>query len=113
MAEVRPGEEVDENQDVGQVNRVRIVIADTHTFVRSQEINRTIGSFTFDHYIDEARRQIKGSGTAIRNSAGEAIGVRPTKLEVLNVLETEFRASLEVARSLAKAADTGENEDDA
>lgn len=94
MAELQPGEEVVEGQDPKEVDRVRVVMADTYTFVRSQEINRTIASFTFDHYIDEAKRQIKGVGRQLRDASGEAYDVRPTKLEALERLETEFNASL-------------------
>ena len=103
-AELLPGEETLENQPIREVDKVRIAIADAYTFVRSQEINRTIASFTFDHYIDEAKRQIKGEGRQLRNAAGEVGGVRPTKLEALEALETDFNASLEIAESMAKAA---------
>ena len=104
MADLLPGEEVLEGQDVSEVDRVRIVVADVYTFVRSQEINRTIASFTLDHYIDEAKRQIKGEGRQLRNAAGEAYNVRPTKLEALNRLETEFTKSFSLMEDLAKAA---------
>lgn len=103
-AELLPGEQSLENQPLRQVDKVRTAIADAYTFVRSQEVNRTIASFTFDHYIDEAKRQIKGTGRELRNAAGEVGGVRPTKLEALEALETDFNASLEVAESMAKAA---------
>ena len=104
MAEVEPGEQVSEGQPLSQVDKVRRIVADVYTFVRSQEINRTIGGFTFDHYIDEAKRRIGGTGRAIRNAAGEAFDQRPTKLELLDSLEEEFRASFEVMDTLAKAA---------
>ena len=110
MAELLPGEEVTEVQSPREVDRVRVVVADTYTFVRSQEINRTIGSFTFDHYIEEAKREIKGTGTSIRDAGGAAIGVRPTKLEALEVLENEFRATLPTIREMAKAADAEEED---
>lgn len=110
MADLLPGEEVLEGQNVSEVERVRVVVADTYTFVRSQEINRTIASFTLDHYIDEAKRQIKGEGREIRDASGKAVDVRPTKLEALEKLETEFKASLEIAKQLAKAAANLEDE---
>jgi len=104
MAEVIAGEEIAEGQSPTQAEKVRRVVADVYTFVRSQEINRTIGSFTFDHYIDEAKRRIKGTGRAIRNAAGESFDQRPTKLEFLDSLEAEFRASFKTIEELAKVA---------
>jgi len=113
MAELQPDEAGFESQEQKEVRRVRRVIADTYTFIRSQEINRTLASFTFDHYIEEAKRQIKGDGRAIRNAAGEAFDIRPTKLAALTSLEDEFRATLEAAKVMAKAADAiGDEEDD-
>lgn len=111
MADLLPGEEVTEVQSPREVDRVRVVVSDTYTFVRSQEINRTIGSFTFDHYIDEAKRQIKGEGTALRRADGSAFGLRPTKLEALSRLETEFRATLETMRTMAEAADNASEDE--
>ena len=105
MANVREGDDVLETQKREEVRRVRKIVADTYTFVRSQEINRSLSGFTMDHYIEEAKRQIKGEGRAIRNAAGEAFGLRPTKLESLTSLEDEFRATLETAKVMAKAAD--------
>jgi len=110
MAELLPGEDTLENQDSREVDRVRIIVADVYTFVRSQEINRTIAGFTFDHYIDEAKRQIKGEGVSIRDAAGTAFGLRPTKLEALERLETQFRETLSVAERLAKQAEEQEEE---
>lgn len=105
MAQLQPGEETLEAQKTSEVRRVRRVIADTYTFVRSQEINRTLSGFTLDHYIEEAKRQIMGTGRSIRDAAGETINLRPTKLEQLNSLEEEFRSTLETAKTMAKAAD--------
>lgn len=104
MAELVPGEEVLEGQEVSEVEQARTVVADVYTFVRSQEINRTIASFTFDHYIDEAKNRIKGEGRQIRDAAGESFDIRPAKLEALEKLETEFNASLTLIESLAKTA---------
>lgn len=117
-----PEEEKLERQKAQEIRRVRRVIADTYTFVRGQEINRTLGGYTFDHYLEEGKRQIKGAttviggieqqGRALRGSSGEAFGVRPSKLDALDSLEDEFRATLETAKTMAKAADatTDENE---
>lgn len=111
-AKLQPGEEVLEGQSRSQVIRIRTVVANVFTFVRSQEINRTISSFTFDHYLDEAKRKIKGEGRQLRNAAGEVSGVRPSKLEALEALENEFNESLPVIEALAEAvAETEELED--
>jgi len=110
MAKVQEGDAVDERQKASEVRRVRRIVADTYTFIRSQEINRTLSGFTMDHYIEEAKRQIKGEGRSIRDASGEAFGLRPTKLEALNSLETEFRATLETARVMALAADDSGDE---
>jgi hypothetical protein len=111
MAQLQPGEETLPAQKRKEAQRVRRIIAETHVFVRSQEINRTLQSFTLDHYIEEAKRKISGTGREIRDGAGEAFDLRPTKLESLNILEDEFRATLTAAREMAKAADASLQED--
>lgn len=121
MAELPPGGDTLESQELQEVRRVRRVVADTYTFIRSQEINRTLSGFTMDHYIEEAKNSIKGltvsiggidqEGRALRSANGEAFGIRPSKLDALNSLEDEFRATLEAAKVMAKAADAeGEEE---
>ena len=105
MAKVEPGEEILEGQTITEVDKVREVVASTYTFIRSSEINKTIASFTLDHYIDEAKRAIKGEGRAIRNAAGEVKDIRPSKLDVLLNLEKMFSDSFEVIEALAKKAD--------
>ncbi len=112
MAELLPGEQVAEGQDKREVDRVRKVIADTYTFVRSQEFNRTIASYTFDHYIEFAKQRIKGTGRQIRNASGQTLDLRPTKLETLEKLESEFRSTLEQARSMAESADDDQADED-
>ncbi len=85
---------------------VRTVLSDTYTFVRSAEINKTILSFTFDHYIDEAKREIK-EDRIIRSAADPIteIGRRLSKLNSLAKLEQDFSNSLEKIRKLAEAKD--------
>ena len=113
VTNIYPGEEVPEGQSIRTSERIRRVVGDTYSFVRSQEINRSLGSFTLDHYIEEEKRSIKGEGRDIRDAAGEAFDVRPTKLESIDSLEDEFRAVLKEAQALAKMADdrTGEEEE--
>lgn len=111
MGNLLPGEEVQDSQDKFEVERVRRVIADTYTFVRSQEFNRTIAGYTFDHYIEFAKQSIKGKGREIRNAAGQVLDIRPTKLEALETLQTAFKSVLTEARKLAEKADTSEAEE--
>lgn len=121
MAELPPGDAVLESQKQQEVRRVRRVVADTYTFIRSQEINRTLSGFTFDHYLEEAKRAIKGetvsiggvdqTGRALRSANGEAFGIRLSKLDALDFLEDEFRATLETAKVMAKAADADDSSD--
>lgn len=85
---------------------LRSIIADTYTFVRSAEINKTISSFTFDHYIDEAKRAIKED--RILRSASDpvtGIGKRLSKLSALEKLEQDFKNSLSKLRKMAEAKD--------
>lgn len=85
---------------------LRSVLSDTYSFVRSAEINKTILSFTFDHYIDEAKREIK-EDRIIRSSADPVteIGRRASKLSALAKLEQDFNNMLGKIRKLAEAKD--------
>lgn len=105
MGTLLPGEAVQDGQDKFEVERVRKVIADTYTFVRSQEYNRTISSFTFDHYIEFEKQAIKGSGRQIRSASGQILGTRPTKLESLTNLQNSFKSVLTQARAMAESVD--------
>lgn len=86
---------------------MRAVLADTYTFVRSTEINKTILSFTFDHYIDEAKREIKED--RILRSASDpntGVGKRPSKLSSLTKLQTDFNNAVAKIQKLAEAKDS-------
>jgi hypothetical protein len=111
MAELLPGEAVPEGQDKFEVDRVRKSVADVYTFVRSQEFNRTIASYTLDHYIEFAKQRIKGTGRQVRSASGEVLDLRPTKLETLEKLHTTFQSVLEQARAMAETADDSDAED--
>lgn len=106
MGTILPGEAVQEGQDKSEIERIRTIIADTYTFVRSQEYNRTIASFTFDHYIEFAKQAIKGTGRQIRTASGQTIGIRPTKLETLTNLQNSFKSVLNQARNIAESMDS-------
>lgn len=87
---------------------LRTVLADTYTFVRSAELNKTIASFTFDHYIDEAKRQIKVD--RILSSASDStkgVGTRPAQLTALTTLQTDFNNMLTQLQALASKKDAG------
>ncbi len=85
---------------------VRSALADAYTFVRSREINKTIAGFTFDHYIDEAKRLIK-EDTLLRSasSPAEGVGRRMSKLSSLEKIQRDFNNAMAKARELAKAND--------
>jgi len=105
MGNLLPGEQVQDGQDKLEVERVRRVVADTYTFVRSQEFNRTIAGYTFDHYLEFAKQSIKGKGREIRSASGRVLDLRPTKLESLESLQTAFKSVLTQARTMAEKAD--------
>lgn len=85
---------------------VRTALANTYTFVRSREINKTIASFTFDHYIDEAKRTLK-EDRILRSasSPAEGVGRRLSKMSELEKIEKDFKKAMTKARELAKAND--------
>lgn len=104
-----PNEVVAQTTDeLEKTDKVRQAIADTYTFVRSREINATVASFTLDHYIDEAKRQIKGDGRLLRDASGQdslAVGTRPTQLEALASIQQAFDDAFEDAKKMAEEAD--------
>jgi hypothetical protein len=94
-------------KEIKEGDELRSVLADTYTFVRSVEINKTISSFTFDHYIDEAKRSIK-EDRVLRSASdpNSGVGKRPSKLTALQKLETDFTNSLDRIRKIAKDKDS-------
>ncbi len=89
-------------------DEIRRSIADTYTFVRSAELNRTVSSFTLDHYIDEAKRRIKDP--RILRAASDptkGVGTRPSKLDTLTRLEEDFNKSFNKAVQIAKNQGSG------
>lgn len=104
-----PNEVVAKTPDeLQKTDQIRLSIANTYTFVRSREINTTIASFTLDHYIDEAKRLIKGDGRLLRDASGQdslAIGSRPTQLESLAAIQQAFNNAFDDAKKLAEEAD--------
>jgi hypothetical protein len=97
---------VQSDADTKAGDQIRRSIADVYTFVRSRDINKTISSFTLDHYIDEAKRRIKEP--KILRSASDpsrGVGTRPSQLEALTKLEESFNKTYEQAKKLAEEAD--------
>jgi len=92
---------------------VRSALANAYTFVRSREINKTISGFTFDHYIDEAKRSLK-EDRILRSAASpaEGVGRRLSKMSMLEKVERDFNNAMAKARELAKQndADTASEE---
>jgi hypothetical protein len=85
---------------------MRSVLANTYTFVRSAELTKTISSFTFDHYIDEAKRELK-EDRVLRSASNpaEGVGKRQAKIAALEKLELDFKNSLTNMRKLAEVKD--------
>lgn len=110
-----PNETVAKTSDeLEKTDQIRRSVADTYTFVRSREINATIASFTFDHYIDEAKRLIKGDGRLLRDASGQdslAVGTRPTQLESLASIQEAFEKAFEDAKKIAEEADRLDEEE--
>lgn len=93
-------------QERRQDAEVRTALANAYTFVRSREINKTVSSFTFDHFIDEAKRAIK-EDRLLRSasSPAEGVGRRLSKLSQLEKVKKDFDGAMVKARELAKAND--------
>lgn len=91
-------------QDRRADSAMRAVLSDTYVFVRSAEINKTISGFTFDHYIDEAKRALK-EDRILSSAAGPSVGKRQAQITALETLETNFKNSLASMRKLAEAKD--------
>ncbi len=73
---------------------IRTVLANAYTFVRSNGINSNIAIFTFDHYIEETKKDLM-------NGARK----RPSKLAALEKVERDFINMLAKARELANLLD--------
>lgn len=94
-------------QERKAATEMRTVLADTYTFVRSAELNKTIASFTFDHYVDEAKRKIK-EDRILRSASNpsQGVGKRPSQLSALTKLEQDFNNMLGKIREAAEAKDS-------
>ena len=103
-----------EKTKLDEADKLRETVGNVYTFVRSQELNRVIAAFTFDHYIDEAKRRLKGTGRQIVDAAGKVVmddkgtaaPPRPSLLDYLAKLQEAFTSSYPVALKAAKNADT-------
>jgi hypothetical protein len=99
-----------ETQSTAQDRRadttMRSVLSDTYVFVRSAEVNKTISSFTFDHYIQEAKNALKVD-RILKSASNPAVGVgsRQAIITALETLETNFNNSLDSMKKLAQAKD--------
>jgi hypothetical protein len=100
-------EEVKNDAEAMASDQIRRTIADVYTFVRSCDVNKTISSFTLDHYIDEAKRRIK-EPTILRSASdpSKGVGTRSSQLEALTKLEESFAKTYEQAKKMAEEADT-------
>jgi hypothetical protein len=115
LGEKIPPVSADDKKKLEEDGKLRSILASVYTFVRSRELNKNIAAFTFDHYIAEAIKSIRGAevsineetkqGRGIRDAAGEVIGIRPSKLEELEKLEAEFKANLPAMQKKAQDAE--------
>lgn len=94
-------------QERKTATEMRTVLADVYTFVRSAELNKTIASFTFDHYVDEAKRKIK-EDRILRSASNpsQGVGRRPSQLAALTKLEQDFNNMISKIREAAQAKDS-------
>jgi hypothetical protein len=95
-------------QETKEADDLRATIADVYVAVRSREINTAINNFTFDHYIDEAKRRIK-EPRALLSASGSGTDTRPSQLDALNTLKENFSKVYDKAKAMAEASDK-ENE---
>lgn len=97
-----------DTKDTSEAEAVRKTVANVYTFVRSVEINKTIASFTLDHYIDEAKRKIKDPRVLrAASDPKRGTGTRPSQLEYLTRLEQDFANAFERAKKMALQKDEG------
>jgi hypothetical protein len=98
-------------KELEDLEKQQRALGNIYTFVRSTEITKAIGMFTFDHYIDEAKRVIKGVGRQVVDAAGQPvstspkISVRPSQLQYLDDIEKEFTDLYQTLKDLAAKAD--------
>ena len=74
---------------IKEADTLRIAIGNTYTFIRSRELNKSLSGYTFDHYIDEAKRAIKDT-----SSSPSGVVVRPSYTGQLMSLEASFQDAL-------------------
>lgn len=117
---LQPGEELpdsgptrEEMEKLTEADKLREVLSQVYVFVRSQEINRVIAAFTFDHYIDEAKRLLKGTAY-VRAADGRPLivdqeqnqyEVRPSLLDEMLLVKSLFTTFYDAMLKTAQAAD--------
>lgn len=87
-----------------EADQLRTVISDTYVFVSSRKITETVSQYTFDRYIDEAKRRIKDD-RVLRAAGGASVGTRPSQLAMLQKLQDDFAKGYDKAKELAEKAD--------
>lgn len=107
MADALAPPTIDESQasvtETPQADAIRNALADTYSFVRGAEVNKTISSFTLDHYIDAAMRKIKDTRVLqAANGPSGGIGTRPSQLDTLTKLQQDFDAAYSSASQSAQ-----------
>jgi len=79
-----------DNKKTDEDNKADLLVrlSKIYAFVKSRELTKTLSSFTFDDYIDQAKNEIKS----------ETETARPTKLQQLDNLEDEINKAISQAR---------------
>jgi len=110
VADTEPGvEEVQTSQiseedkkKLQDENDIRRVVADVHAFVRSRELNKSLSTYSFDHYLEEAKLTI-GKEPWDPNVPRE--GARLTQFEMITKLEADFDRLYAQAEKMAETAE--------
>lgn len=84
----------------------RRILHSAYSAIRSSEMSRAMSSMTLDHFLDEQIKKLKGSGTDIQNDtflpmtlrSKVKVDVRPSKWDMLEVLEADVKAVVEVIK---------------
>ena len=71
-------------------------LGDIYSFVKGQEFTKSILGYTLDHYIEEAKDEIK-------SDSGTSSSARPTKLQRLANLQTKLNRVMQQAKNMTKS----------
>jgi len=79
---------------------IQDLVHTAYSFVRGQEANRSIAALTLDHLIQQQIDGIKGGDTrALLGAAGDVVGMRPSKLSILDSIEKSIDQVVQAVES--------------